>query len=48
MEEGDQHHATMGRVLLVLLRFTDPENDELPWGQDEESYWMPVDLYWWS
>jgi len=28
-----------------FLRFTDPENDELPWGQDEESYWMPVDLY---
>ena len=28
-----------------FLRFTDPENDELPWGKDEESYWMPVDLY---
>jgi len=28
-----------------FLRFTDPNNDELPWGKDEESYWMPVDLY---
>ena len=28
-----------------FLRFTDPNNGELPWGKDEESYWMPVDLY---
>ena len=28
-----------------FLRFTDPNNDKLPWGKDEESYWMPVDLY---
>ena len=28
-----------------FLRFTDPNNGELPWGKEEESYWMPVDLY---
>ena len=28
-----------------FLRFTDPNNGELPWGKDDESYWMPVDLY---
>ena len=28
-----------------FLRFTDPLNKELAWGKEEESYWMPVDLY---
>ena len=28
-----------------FLRFLDPMNDEAPWGQDAEKYWMPVDLY---
>ena len=28
-----------------FLRFTDPNNKKLPWGKEEESYWMPVDLY---
>jgi len=28
-----------------FLRFTDPNNKEMPWGKKEESYWMPVDLY---
>ena len=28
-----------------FLRFTDPLNRELAWGKEEESYWMPVDLY---
>ena len=28
-----------------FLRFLDPMNDEAPWGEDAEKYWMPVDLY---
>ena len=28
-----------------FLRFTDPINNELAWGKEEEAYWMPVDLY---
>ena len=27
------------------LRFCDPRNDEAPWSQEAERYWMPVDLY---
>ncbi|AWV89114.1 leucine--tRNA ligase [Bradymonas sediminis] len=27
------------------LRYLDPKNDEEPWAQDKEKYWMPVDLY---
>ncbi len=27
------------------LRFCDPHNDEAPWSQAAERYWMPVDLY---
>ena len=27
------------------LRFCDPRNDEEPWSQSAENYWMPVDLY---
>jgi len=28
-----------------FLRFLDPMNDEAPWSQEAERYWMPVDLY---
>ena len=28
-----------------FLRFTDPDNDNEPWSQEAENYWMPVDLY---
>ncbi len=28
-----------------FLRFVDPHNDEAPWSQEAEQYWMPVDLY---
>ena len=27
------------------LRFCDPRNDERPWSEEAEGYWMPVDLY---
>jgi leucyl-tRNA synthetase len=27
------------------LRFIDPDNDQKPWEQKKEKYWMPVDLY---
>ncbi|MCZ6463476.1 MAG: leucine--tRNA ligase, partial [Proteobacteria bacterium] len=27
------------------LRFLDPSNDERPWSEEAERYWMPVDLY---
>jgi len=27
------------------LRYLDPHNDERPWSQEAERYWMPVDLY---
>ena len=27
------------------LRFIDPQNDEVGWDSEKESYWMPVDLY---
>ena len=27
------------------LRFLDPNNEDKPWDQDIEKYWMPVDLY---
>ena len=28
-----------------FLRFIDPTNTTLPWANEAESYWMPVDLY---
>ena len=28
-----------------FLRFLDPTNDEAPWSEEAERYWMPVDLY---
>ena len=28
-----------------FLRFLDPMNDEAPWCEEAEKYWMPVDLY---
>lgn len=28
-----------------FLRFTDPQNDNEPFSQDAQKYWMPVDLY---
>ncbi|MCP4908444.1 MAG: leucine--tRNA ligase [bacterium] len=28
-----------------FLRFLDPMNDQAPWSQEAENYWMPVDLY---
>ena len=28
-----------------FLRFLDPHNQEQPWSQEAEQYWMPVDLY---
>jgi leucyl-tRNA synthetase len=28
-----------------FLRFLDPHNDNEPWDQEAERYWMPVDLY---
>ncbi|HIF95960.1 MAG TPA: leucine--tRNA ligase, partial [Myxococcales bacterium] len=28
-----------------FLRFIDPENQEAPWSEEAERYWMPVDLY---
>lgn len=28
-----------------FLRFLDPTNDEAPWSEEAEKYWMPVDLY---
>jgi len=28
-----------------FLRFLDPMNDEAPWSDEAEKYWMPVDLY---
>ena len=48
VEEGRRETNTMPQwagSCWYFLRFTDPNNGELPWGKDEESYWMPVDLY---
>ena len=48
VEEGRRETNTMPQwagSCWYFLRFTDPTNGELPWGKDEESYWMPVDLY---
>ncbi len=28
-----------------FLRFVDPSNDEKPWSEEAEKYWMPVDIY---
>ena len=28
-----------------FLRFIDPNNEEAPWSEEAERYWMPVDLY---
>ncbi len=28
-----------------FLRFTDPQNDQVPFSQEAQKYWMPVDLY---
>ncbi len=27
------------------LRFLDPDNEDAPWSEEAERYWMPVDLY---
>lgn len=27
------------------LRYLDPKNDRMPWSEEAENYWMPVDLY---
>ena len=48
VEEGRRETNTMPQwagSCWYFLRFTDPTNNNLPWGKDEESYWMPVDLY---
>ena len=48
IEEGRRETNTMPQwagSCWYFLRFTDPTNNNLPWGKDEESYWMPVDLY---
>ena len=48
VENGKRETNTMPQwagSCWYFLRFTDPTNDKLPWGKDEESYWMPVDLY---
>ncbi len=28
-----------------FLRYTDPQNSEMPFSQEKQNYWMPVDLY---
>ena len=28
-----------------FLRFVDPNNNEQPWSEEAEKYWMPVDIY---
>ena len=48
VENGRRETNTMPQwagSCWYFLRFTDPTNKILPWGKDEESYWMPVDLY---
>ena len=48
VEDGRRETNTMPQwagSCWYFLRFTDPTNNNLPWGKDEESYWMPVDLY---
>tara|TARA_B100000900_G_scaffold73759_1_gene58772 strand:+ start:19 stop:2424 length:2406 start_codon:yes stop_codon:yes gene_type:complete len=48
VEKGRRETNTMPQwagSCWYFLRFTDPTNKNLPWGKDEESYWMPVDLY---
>ena len=47
-KEGRRETNTMPQwagSCWYFLRYTDPTNDELPWGNEKESYWMPVDLY---
>jgi len=47
-KEGRRETNTMPQwagSCWYFLRFTDPDNDELPWDKEKESYWMPVDLY---
>ena len=48
LKEGKRETNTMPQwagSCWYFLRFTDPNNEKLAWGKDEESYWMPVDLY---
>ncbi len=47
-DEGRRETNTMPQwagSCWYFLRFTDPNNDDLPWDKEAESYWMPVDLY---
>ena len=47
-KEGRRETNTMPQwagSCWYFLRFTDPDNDKLPWDKVKESYWMPVDLY---
>ena len=47
-KEGRRETNTMPQwagSCWYFLRFTDPDNDELPWDIEKEAYWMPVDLY---
>ncbi len=44
-EDAKPNNAPVGRVMLVLLRFIDPDNNERIFDSEKERYWMPVDLY---
>src|SRR4026209_2523597 len=35
----------MGGLVLGLLRFRGPDDDDQPWAMDAYDAWMPVDLY---
>ncbi len=37
--------ATWACSSWYYLRFSDPHNDQAPFGQKEVSYWLPVDMY---
>ena len=41
----NQHHAPMGRLLLVLSPLLRSEKQQEAWSREAEKYWMPVDLY---
>jgi len=39
----DEYDAAVGRLMLVLLRFCDPDNDKRFVGEEAERYWMGGD-----
>ena len=44
-QTGNEHHAPVGRLVLVLPRVPRSEERQRALHEEQINYWMPVDLY---